>query len=554
MNTPDSQKGSFGVRFALKRATPKANEIVIYPSEKNWNDFGHQIHCEFEALAHDNDVAFTGNLFVAFLPSSAESKLIKQASGYGAYSLKGLLLKTGKTSCEPGDLPQYFTMLPDLAGYRAAVSTFGIQGIDGFLRSINDLVVNRTGKFSWFDEAVSTEVFRRGFMRNSEPFFAYHNAESILSGAENEDFSSISKSVDLSFSLEGFSNRHDVKFRFGSDKIVPRRINVLIGKNGLGKSQVLRAFCRAALGYKDPSVEYRDPDIDTSRPMISRVLAVATPGETANTFPRVQAKTQKLYYRRLKLIRNGRSGRSDSIGASLVQLARKAETIGGKSRWQIFLVSLSKIMPVDTIIVPTSSGSNVPLLTLREDNSEQALLDRWADVEQGHDPQIRMGEGTYPLSSGQLTFFKFALLCSLHIENGSFVLMDEPETHMHPNMISDFVDLLDNLLELTGSQAIIATHSAYFVREVPKQQVHVFQQDEHKAVSIDQPRLSTFGATIDSISQFVFNEDVEVRMTDKVFENAKKLGLKYTQLEEQISSEISLAALMDLKRQFELES
>jgi predicted ATP-dependent endonuclease of OLD family len=130
--------------------------------------------------------------------------------------------------------------------------------------------------------------------------------------------------------------------------------------------------------------------------------------------------------------------------------------------------------------------------------------------------------------------------------------MDEPETHMHPNMISDFVDLLDNLLEKTGSQAILATHSAYFVREVPTQQVHVFQMDSERVVKIDQPRLSTFGATLDSISQFVFNENVEVRLTDKIFANAKEMT--FQQVDEQLSGEISLAALMDLRRRYEGES
>ncbi|MHC5791870.1 AAA family ATPase, partial [Streptococcus pyogenes] len=86
-------------------------------------------------------------------------------------------------------------------------------------------------------------------------------------------------------------------------------------------------------------------------------------------------------------------------------------------------------------------------------------------------PTIAGQDDEYPLSSGQLSFFKFALLACLHIENGSFVLLDEPETHLHPSMISDFITLLDNILERTGSYALIATHSTYFVREVAREQV-----------------------------------------------------------------------------------
>ncbi|MBF4349710.1 AAA family ATPase, partial [Vibrio anguillarum] len=80
----------------------------------------------------------------------------------------------------------------------------------------------------------------------------------------------------------------------------------------------------------------------------------------------------------------------------------------------------------------------------------------------------------------------------------SFVLLDEPETHMHPNMIADFVGLLDQLLEDTGSQALIATHSAYFVREISREQVHVLLKNESDEISIVSPRLRTFGADIES--------------------------------------------------------
>ena len=126
--------------------------------------------------------------------------------------------------------------------------------------------------------------------------------------------------------------------------------------------------------------------------------------------------------------------------------------------------------------------------------------------------------------------------------------MDEPETHMHPNMIVDFIGLLDFLLEKTGSQALIATHSAYFVREVPNEQVTVLSLSEGRLVT-DRPRLPTFGATVDSISQFIFQENTEIRLSEKLYDKVK--GKKFSDLEVQLSKEISLSALMRLKRMME---
>ena len=136
----------------------------------------------------------------------------------------------------------------------------------------------------------------------------------------------------------------------------------------------------------------------------------------------------------------------------------------------------------------------------------------------------------------------------MFIENGTFVLMDEPETHMHPNMIVDFIGLLDFLLEKTGSQALIATHSAYIVREVPNEQVAVLSILDNRMVT-DKPRLPTFGATVDSISQFIFQEDTEIRLSEKLYERVK--GKNFSDIEEQLGNEISLSALMRLKRMME---
>src|SRR5690606_7633588 len=93
-----------------------------------------------------------------------------------------------------------------------------------------------------------------------------------------------------------------------------------------------------------------------------------------------------------------------------------------------------------------------------------------------------VGGNAVSLSSGQLSLFRFALQICLHIENGTLLLLDEPETHLHPNFITELVDLLDSILEQTGSLAIVATHSAYFVREVPREQVLVIKEGEERVV------------------------------------------------------------------------
>ncbi|MCG8006848.1 MAG: AAA family ATPase [Candidatus Thiodiazotropha lotti] len=547
---------NYSVLFSRRKVEPKPDQVVIFPSRSEWNDFGFHIWCEFivwsDRGSQEGALALDGEILIGFLPPAESSSTERKEFFDNRTSLISFFEKSDSETYEPEDLPPFYSMIPNMEGYRIVVDHFGTEEAGYFLKSVNDLVVYKEGKDEWINKAFETEVFNRGFMRNSEQFFAFHNADSVLEGLEAERFDDISSSLDLSFSLDHFENDHNLNFRFSSEGLVPRRINILIGKNGIGKSLALNRFCRAALQYVDKDVKLVDAGNSEGRPLISRLLAVATPGETTNTFPSERKKSQKLFYRRLNLTRGSRSKRTRSIPDALVQLARKDESIGRNSRWSLFIKALEKSLPLDSVVLAEKSGEFTSLKSIGPTGGEQDNLDRWSRLDPKSEPRIKVSGQIHPLSSGQLTFLKFVLLCCLYIENGSFVLMDEPETHLHPNMISDFVDVLDYLLENTGSQAILATHSAYFVREIPSEQVHVLREIEPGFVSIDHPRLKTFGATIDSISQFVFGDDVETKLADKVFNHMK--GKRFEDFDEQLSDEVSLVALMGLRRRLESEN
>jgi energy-coupling factor transporter ATP-binding protein EcfA2 len=89
---------------------------------------------------------------------------------------------------------------------------------------------------------------------------------------------------------------------------------------------------------------------------------------------------------------------------------------------------------------------------------------------------------------------------------GSLVILDEPETHLHPNLISDFMRVLAKLLEVNKSIALIATHSPFVVRELPSRCVHVFSIDEDTNPSINSAYLRTLGASIDRLSIDIFGD------------------------------------------------
>lgn len=535
------------VLFSLNKTgehAPLAGQVIISPAATSWNDFGFKIRCEFKVCISEEHRPMEGSMLIGFMaPDNIENKEEELLFYEKKETLWEYLKKADKEVVYSEDLPPFFTLLPDMQSYRDLYDGFGREGAELFLRTVNDLSQYKDSDEKWVKKATDTEVFKLGFMRNSEPFFAYHNANSIVIGEELKSDVAISNSLELKFQLDGFEELHQLSLKYNHQSIIPKRIFVLIGKNGVGKSESLKAFCRGALQYKDKGLSLVDDN--GKRPLINRIIAIATPGETSNTFPPERRATQKLYYKRLNLARKG----THNIGDCLVQLARNTDEIGENKRKKLFLDSLHQAgLDPRNIFVQLKTERTINLWSFLQGGGEQDSLMRWANIEHNFDPKLKKGDGLYPLSSGQLTFFKFALLSCLFIENGTFVLMDEPETHMHPNMIVDFIGLLDFLLEKTGSQALIATHSAYFVREVSNEQVAVLSISDNRFVT-DKPRLPTFGATVDSISQFIFQEDTEIRLSGKLYDKVK--GKSFSDVEEQLGNEISLSALMRLKRMME---
>ncbi|MEF1256377.1 AAA family ATPase [Vibrio sp. M260112] len=545
MDNENSLAKPFKVEFSSKQrkvGSYDKNIIYVWPTDEGWNDFKYKTHGLFVVKLEDDQI-ISGSVLIAVQDQSENDDI----------SYTGLGNQITSISDKNAKADFFFSLLPSIGEYRNIVRDVGVPMASKILNSLNDLVyTNEQEKDApWLEGAQNSEVFQKSFMRNSEPFFAFYNAGDILKGLDFENLDYISNTLNLKFKLDGFLNEHELELRFGNSDLVPKRINILIGENGLGKSQSLNHFVRAALQQRQYLDELIDPTSESKRPMISRLLAIGTPGETTNTYPTDSIKNPKLHYRRLLLTRNSRSKTSRTIGKSIVQLARMDDSISNLERWDIFIEAIKSTLPIDKLRVPLAKDfegrESVSLKKLHSGWNEERRLQIWANISDNVEPTIAGEDGEYPLSSGQLSFFKFALLACLHIENGSFVLLDEPETHLHPSMISDFITLLDNILEKTGSYALIATHSAYFVREVTREQVHVFKKFNNEEIQILNPRLKTFGANIGDISHFVFDEDYGNSLSQKVIRKANIKNLSYDDIKKKYGSILPTEMLQSIK-------
>lgn len=482
--------------------------IAIAPSSDNWNDFGERILIEQVIQPRRNSEFSIARLeFRGFF-----GFLAKQNGKFDTLHLRELVDQDSATFVPAEKVPPYFTMLPDMDSYRRIVGQLGPDEARLALRAMNDIVEADDRPFgqSWVRTARESRIFHSAFLRHSESYFAWKNAAPILRGVEHEELDRISRGARIRFQLAGRPNPHDLKFRFAhGDGVLPQRFAIVIGKNGVGKSQTLAQIVDSALrGLTNLT------DLDGDRLVFNRILAFYPSASTITVFPSERRKRARIWYRRFSMV----SGRSRQTTSDLiVQLARNIGAIVGQSRYEIFLKAISAIEGYGELVLRTRVGEHGPISILRLNHGgEQEKLERYAAINIRAEP-VRLIDGkTYRLSSGELSFLRFAALAGLYIENGTLFLFDEPETHLHPNFISQFVALLDRLLEQTGSAAILATHSVYFVREAIEDQVTVLRSDAERRIFAETPTLKTFGADIGAISYFVFGEDQPSRLAQEV--------------------------------------
>jgi len=527
------------------------NEIQVIKKNVNWNDFSHEIIYNYRFIG-ENHFIIEDVFYLGFFDKATTFTSFSETNKVYVVDVENIKEK-----------PPFFSMQTNMQSYRNIVGKLGIDDAKNLLLAMNDVVALHfyPNKPFWADEAISMDVFKLAFLRRSETFFTFYNAGSILSGLKEENIKGISQNIFFEFKLDGFKNNHSLKFGFDHHSILPKRICILIGKNGTGKSQTLYQLISTFLTQTSSKNILEDPQ--RIRPLINRIIAIGTPGETSNSFPRERRYGNIIYHR--LIITRGNTTAYNGMGDILVQLARSEESIKNISRWNLFVRSIEKILPVEKIFIPIDNKPSVAssciihngkcyvsINDFYRNKGEQATLEIWGSVPKNAEPLISYNEKDfYPLSSGQLSFFKVALLACLYIENGTLVVLDEPETHLHPNLIGDFIDLLDYLLESTGSQSIIATHSTYFVREVPRDQVHVFSIKDDN-IYISNPRLKTFGADVGAISYFIFEDETNERLLERILMRIERKNRDKSEMLNSIKSELSTEAIMALNRKLKI--
>ncbi|EBN8172339.1 ATP-binding cassette domain-containing protein [Salmonella enterica] len=515
----------------------------MYPDKNNFNDFGldSKVFIDIVDKEINKNISLPG--FIGFIEDYKDLN--------GKYALDAISKNIEKLSLLNEKPYFFFTMLRELKDYRELVENYGVEEANKILFAINDitLTVRDSESQRYKNVALGTDIFNKSFIRNSESYFAYKNSSSVLKGLNYESVGLLSKNITLSSK----EVQHPIlSFNFDHHSELPKRVSILIGENGVGKSQLLRKIALAAIKGTDEISECDEAENTINRVLINRLLAFSPTNESKSVFPSDKIIKSKIWYRRFSLNRTPSRRNDINTNDIIIELARSNENIRELSRFEIFEKAISNLRNYFELALPLKDSNRQPLY-IRDlnDYSEERRLQNFRAVDLSKDPVRYIQGKSHPLSSGEISFIRFCSQICANIENGTLVLLDEPETHLHPAFINKFFAILDTLLSLTGSSAIIATHSVYFIREVFKEQVTVLRKGENGILQLEKPRLSTFGANIGNISYFVFGESEPTDVLLRVKRKILKEKMSWSEVYNKYKDDFSINVLTQLRNEIE---
>ena len=554
----------FFVRSASD-ARPMANEtIAIWPIEPGWNDFGYG----FQAVVQVRTKSRPDLNLRLFVVPWRDALLANRFNTWveqhlGDRNVTDLIDEVGNSF--------YSVLRGD--GYKRLMEWCTGDGDlrDEILLSLRDIVF-----FRWRDiESNSIRLLLQdqsvaiGVFRDESAFLAVHRAWRTLAGLGASQIEDAKQDFDFACHLMGYRSHHECSFSFDVPLPLTSRCHALIGRNGVGKSRLLQTLV-LYLGVANDNGNYPftdgppplPPDIRTnlSPRAFNRVLVMTW--DNNSDYPPASRLDAPFEYLRFKMTGGSEVAdaskvpvdESDYMTSMLVQILRDRES--GTDRFAVLKRVLEPLLDIDFLAVRlrpepndmTGEGQWIWLGQVHA-NGEQARLERLSRVDP-FSPPVRMHEKRpVSLSSGERSFLGFAIRIVASLVPGSLLILDEPETHLHPNLIADLMQVLQPILAETKSIAIVATHSPYVVRELPSACVHMVQVDSDGRPSVRHAYLRTLGASIDRLSIDIFGDALQskhhMRLARKIASECGTVDEVLTRYGDEVSSE-----MLSLVREF----
>ncbi|QQA75160.1 AAA family ATPase [Pectobacterium parmentieri] len=356
----------------------------------------------------------------------------------------------------------FFSLGQSMDYYKKMSEIFG-EMTNSVLYSLKDVAF-----FSEISEDYERlDVFRSSLIRDDRAERLLRTAKPII---YNRDLENI-YSFDYKFCPKYSDSSVLIPFHFSVDGYLPKRMVALIGKNGAGKTQILTTLPQDIANRNSSS-------LIPQRPMYSKVIAVSY--STFDNFE-IPKKTSDFNY-----VYCGLRDDKGDVRTKQGQLQKfhntwkKIDKLGRLVKWKKVISNFLDIELIDLFI------------KISPDDTNKLYFDK-----------LGFSKARESLSSGQsiVLFVVSEIVANIRLD--SLLLFDEPETHLHPNAISQLMNGIAELVSEFESYCIIATHSPIIIQEMFSRDVLIISR-EQDVPSVKKIGIESFGENLSVITEEIF--------------------------------------------------
>ena len=319
----------------------------------------------------------------------------------------------------------------------------------------------------------------------------------------------------------------------------PSNIHVLIGKNGVGKTTILKRMLYA-VEKRGLSEQIGNIEGDSFANVVFVSFSAFDMSISSEDLSKFELN---IPYTFVGLIEKDhiKSGKmlAEDFSKSLYKIVNGAK----KNLWNKAIAVLESDSTFTELNVKEWSNYNRKYYIEKNTNEKEIKVkenNEESEFEKNIVSQFKK------LSSGhKVILLTIAKLVEL-VEEKTLVLLDEPEEHLHPPLVSAFIRSLSDLLIYRNGVGIVATHSPVIVQEVPKRCVWILRRSGNELIA-ERPCIETFGENVGELTSEIFGYEVTNSGFHKILKDISEKKETYESAAEEFNGELGKEARSILK-------
>ncbi|MGE4544140.1 MAG: AAA family ATPase [Pedobacter sp.] len=483
--------------------TPPSGLNTAYLTIDHWNDFSFVTMFYLELHDDKGSLHDLGNVKIGFKGQT------KEKTTYSLLSNSFQQLPDG-----------YFSVGQDVDYYKK-ISSLPVQFRNKLLTALKDIVLTP----ELIELAQEEEVFRTSLLRGvslSVIKGQYSRVLACLPPLTNFEFKFVRPRKDKISGIE-------LKFKVEVESRPSTNIHAIIGRNGVGKTTLLNGMIEAITSKGQSEAKFYDVegchaspiDTDYFSSLVSVSFSAFDPFEPPMEQPDPSLGTC-YFYIGLKKGGDTLKGLYDIHQDFLQALKSCFSQISKRDRW---------LKAIDTLESDENFAS-MGLKGLTQFSSEEL-------TKKAHKTIRRM-------SSGHAVVLLTITRLVATVEEKTLVLIDEPESHLHPPLLSAFIRALSELLHDRNGVSIIATHSPVVLQEVPRSSAWKINL-VGMVTDPRRPDIETFGENVGVLTREVFGLEVVKSGFHDLLVKSVERGSSYQQIVNEYNNQLGLEARALLK-------